>query len=171
MAAPYHAAVKRVLITGMSATGKSTVLGQLAARGYKTVDTDYGDWTERVELPDAVDHRGASHEWLWREDRIAHLLSTEDAVVLFVSGTVRNQVKFYGQFDHIVLLSAPASVMRDRLRSRVNNPYGRRPDELAEILAFKQTVEPSLRRAAHLEIDTSAPLEEVVASIERLVSR
>ena len=32
------AAVKRVLITGMSATGNSTVL---AARGCKTVDTDY----------------------------------------------------------------------------------------------------------------------------------
>jgi shikimate kinase len=152
--------VQRILITGMSGTGKSTILGELAARGQTTVDTDYGGWTERV-----------GNEWLWREDRIATLLSTDDAGVLFVSGTVRNQSKFYGRFDHVVLLSAPAAVMSDRLRSRVNNPYGKHPQELAEILDFKQTVEPALRRAADLEIDTTAPVDEVVRRILRLVQR
>jgi len=44
-------------------------------------------------------------------------------------------------------------------------PYGRGPAELAEVLGFKQTVEPALRRAADLEIDTSIPLDEVVAKI------
>jgi shikimate kinase len=152
--------VKRILITGMSGTGKSTILGELAARGHTTVDTDYGGWTERV-----------GNEWLWREDRIATLLSTDGAGVLFVSGTVRNQSKFYGRFDHVVLLSAPAAVMSDRLRSRVNNPYGQHPQELAEILDFKQTVEPALRRAAGMEIDTTAPVDEVVRRILRLVQR
>jgi len=146
--------VKRVLITGMSATGKSTVLAEMAARGHKTVDTDYEDWTERV-----------GDEWLWREDRIADLLSTEDADALFVSGTVRNQAKFYPRFDHVVLLSAPPDVMTERLRDRTNNPYGKSKDELTEILGFKQTVEPALRLAADLEVDTSAPLDDVVAKI------
>lgn len=35
--------MRRVLITGMSGTGKSSLLQELAARGYRTVDTDYGD--------------------------------------------------------------------------------------------------------------------------------
>ena len=161
--------MKRVLITGMSATGKSSVLGELASRGYKTVDTDYGGWTERVAVPDAAARGDVAYEWLWREERIERLLSSEDAEMLFVSGTVRNQVKFYGQFDHVVLLSAPAEVMIERLRQRTNNPYGKDPEELAEILFFKQTVEPSLRRAADLEIDTSAPLDQVVAQILALV--
>jgi dephospho-CoA kinase len=34
--------VKRVLITGMSGTGKSTVIAELAARGYNAADTDDG---------------------------------------------------------------------------------------------------------------------------------
>jgi dephospho-CoA kinase len=34
--------VKRVLLTGMSATGKSAVVRKLAARGYKAIDTDDG---------------------------------------------------------------------------------------------------------------------------------
>ena len=86
--------VKRVLITGMSGVGKSSLLDELAARGYRTVDTDYGDYHETVD-----------GEWLWREDRIDALLSEEGTGLLFVQGTTRNQVQFFC-FDHIVLLSA-----------------------------------------------------------------
>src|SRR5699024_7165199 len=44
------AIVARVLVTGMSGTGKSTVLGELERRGHVVVDTDYGGWT----LPDGT---------------------------------------------------------------------------------------------------------------------
>jgi broad-specificity NMP kinase len=154
--------VKRVLITGMSGTGKSTVLAALAARGYKTVDTDYGDWHVQVDGPDGP-------EWIWHEERIQALLSTEDAEALFVSGTVSNQGTFYRQFDHVVLLSAPTPVIVDRLARRTNNPYGKRAEELAEVLGYVETVEPLLRGRATCEIDTSAPVEEVVERIVRLV--
>ena len=154
--------MKRVLITGMSGTGKSTVLERLAALGYKTVDTDYGDWHEWVEGPDGRD-------WVWHEQRIADLLSTEDAEALFVSGTVSNQGKFYPRFDHVVLLSAPTTVLLERLATRNNNPYGKSPDDLARILHHVETVEPLLRRRATCEIDTSIPVEQVVERIVRLV--
>jgi GTPase SAR1 family protein len=94
--------VKRVLITGMSGAGKSSLLYELAARGYRTVDTDYGDYFQTID-----------GESLWREDRISALLSSapdELAGVLFVQGTTRNQVLFYPRFDHIVLLSAPPTL-------------------------------------------------------------
>jgi len=157
-----------VLITGMSGTGKSTVISALAARGYKAVDADYGGLSELVSIPTTGDRSGlgAEQDWIWREDRIADLLSTEDSDVLFLSGTASNQAKFYGQFDHIVLLTAPASVMTERLKRRTNNPYGKDPKELARALALKQTVEPLLRRGADVEIDTSVPVDNVV---ERLI--
>ena len=160
--------MKRVLITGMSGTGKSTVIKELAARGYKAVDADYNGLSELVSIPASSDRSGlgAEQDWIWREDRIADLLSTEDAEVLFLSGTASNQVKFYGRFDHIVLLTAPASVMTERLVRRTNNPYGKDPKELARALALKQTVEPLLRRGADVEIDTSVPVDDVV---ERLI--
>jgi shikimate kinase len=91
--------------------------------------------------------------------------------VLFLSGTASNQVKFYKQFDHIVLLTAPASVMTERLVHRTNNPYGKDPKELARALALKETVEPLLRRGADLEIDTSVPVDEVVDKILDVVLR
>ena len=104
----YPTGVKRVLLTGMSGTGKSTVVTELAARGYKAVDTDDGNWHVWVTV-------AGEWDWIWREDRIRELLSTEDADVLFVSGTSSNEGKFYRQFDHVVLLSAPRSVIVERL--------------------------------------------------------
>jgi dephospho-CoA kinase len=150
----------------MSGTGKSSVLSLLRGRGFKTVDTDYGGWTEQVDAPGDPQTK----EWLWREDRMASLLSREDAEILFVSGAARNQTKFYPDFDHVVLLTAPIRVITERLTKRANNPYGKDPAELAEVLGLKETVEPALRRAADLEIDTSIPLDDVVEKILRLVS-
>jgi len=167
--------VKRVLLTGMSATGKSSVTSELATRGYKAVDTDCDGWSELVDVPANRGQAGVpvpgGQDWLWQEDRIARLLSTEDADVLFVSGGASNQGKFYRQFDHVILLTTPTSAMTERLVARTNNPYGKHPDELARILALKQTVEPLLRRVADLEIDTSIPLDQVVAKILDLVLR
>jgi dephospho-CoA kinase len=35
----------KVLVTGMSGTGKSTALEALRRRGHRTVDTDTGQWS------------------------------------------------------------------------------------------------------------------------------
>lgn len=160
--------MKRVLLTGMSGTGKSTLIRELAALGYKAIDADYDGWSEYVSVSDDA---GATTErdWVWREDRMRRLLSSEDTAVLFVSGCATNQVKFYSRFDHIVLLSAPAHLITERLTTRTTNPYGKHPDELALVLSQIQTVEPLLRNRASLEVDTSAPLDQVVATVLRLV--
>jgi dephospho-CoA kinase len=143
----------------MSGTGKSTVILELAARGYPALDMDEPGYSEYA--PDG--------DWVWREDRAQAFLSLEDGDARFISGCATNQVKFYPQFDEIVLLSAPAAVLIERLATRTNNPYGKRPEELAETLGYLETVEPQLRRRATLEIDTSAPLDQVVARILCLV--
>lgn len=128
--------MRRVLVTGLSGTGKSAVMSELAARGYKAVDTDYDGWSEIMDVPADDGLPGTTldpgRDWMWNEERISALLATEDAEVLFVCGTARNQVKFYGQFDHIVLLTAPKSVMAERIVTRTNNPMASEPTSSRE---------------------------------------
>ncbi len=150
--------VKRVLLTGMSGVGKSSVVVELVALGYKAVDTDDG-WCR--PLPDG--------RQLWSEDAIQALLDTEDTDVLFVAGCEENQVKFHARFDHIVLLSTPLETLVERLATRTNNPFGKAQEQFARFLEDVQTVEPSLRRVANHEVCTTMPLNEVVTTILRLV--
>lgn len=87
--------MKRILLTGMSGTGKSTVISELTARGYRAVDLDQPRWSEY----------GPDGDWRWREDRVQNLISLEDGELLFVSGCAENQVKFYPQLDEIQYLN------------------------------------------------------------------
>ena len=90
------------------------------------------------------------------------LLTTTDGELLFVGGCAPNMRQFYPEFEHIVLLSAPPHLLRERLATRTTNAYGKHPDELTRVLRQVQTVEPLLRRVASLEVDTSAPLVQVI---------
>ena len=154
--------MRRVLLTGMSGTGKSTLVlvQELRARGYKAVDVGEPGWSEY----------DAEGDWVWREERIRELLAEDDADLLFISGCATNQVKFYEHFDHVILLSAPPEVLLERLSSRSTNSYGKSPMERADVLRYVRTVEPQLRRTAGHEIETTVSVDEVVAILLQLVS-
>src|SRR5918911_3790297 len=138
--------MSRILVTGMSGTGKSSALAELGRRGYRVVDTDEPGWREYredVESSDEV-HRG---EWLWVEERITALVESDHDPSLFVQGCVRNQGKFYDRFNAVVLLTAPADVILDRIARRTTNSYGKTPVEGAMVLDDLARVEPLLRKS------------------------
>ncbi|GAA1727688.1 AAA family ATPase [Brachybacterium phenoliresistens] len=143
----------RILVTGMSGTGKTTLLAELARRGRRVVDTDYGGYV----LPEGT----------WDEPRIAALLAAHEEIV--VQGTVENQGRFRDRFDHIVLLSAPLEVILNRVAARRNNPYGSTPADRAEIRSQHAEVEPLLRRSADLELDALRPTAELADVLEQLL--
>src|SRR3954454_8865647 len=69
------ASMSRVLVTGMSGTGKSSALAELGRRGYRVVDTDDPGWSEWVASPGEV----GGGEYLWVEDRMTELLDLDDS--------------------------------------------------------------------------------------------
>ena len=149
--------MRRVLVTGMSGTGKSSALEELGERGFRVVETDVPPWSEWIPAAGA-----AEGEWLWREDLIAQLLASDKEPTLYVSGCVSNQGKFYDRFDAVVLLAAPAEVILDRVENRTTNDFGKGASERELILSQLDWVEPLLRATCTHELDASRPLAEVV---------
>jgi dephospho-CoA kinase len=148
--------MRKVLVTGMSGTGKSTALAELGRTGFEVVDTDEPGWT---------DWSGEEAGYVWREDRIAELLARHRERPLFVSGTVSNQGRFYPQFDAVVLMSAPVEVLLSRIERRASNDYGKSTEERELILGHLAEVEPLLRATCTHEIDASQPVDAVVAEL------
>ena len=159
--------MSRVLVTGMSGTGKSSALAELGRRGHRVVDTDDPGWREYRGYEDPSDQLRQG-EWLWKEERMTLLLDSDDGRSLSVGGCVRNQSTFYDRFDAVVLLSAPADVILDRIERRTTNPYGKSPVERAMILDDLATIEPLLRESCTHELDASRPLVEIVADLDAI---
>jgi hypothetical protein len=71
--------MRRILVTGMSGTGKSSALAELGRLGFRVVDTDVGGWSEWFDAEGA---------YVWREDLMTQLLAREHGPSLYVSGAV-----------------------------------------------------------------------------------
>jgi dephospho-CoA kinase len=151
----------RVLITGMSGTGKSTALAELARRGHRVVDADLSAWSIEVGSPD-----GSGAEQLWREEAMNAVLAQHVTGWLFVAGCASNQGLFYDRFDAVVLLSVPREVMLQRIATRSTNTFGKRAHEQQRILADLEALEPLLRATSSVEIVTTIPVAEVVDALE-----
>ena len=135
----------------------------LNSRGYNSVDTDTDEWSVWTTGSDGVP------DWIWREEAIDAMLDEYEHGQLFVAGCKTNQGKFYSRFDHVVLLSAPAEVILERVTNRSTNPYGKIDEERREILRYLSEIEPRLRATASIEIDATAPLIDVVNQLQTLV--
>jgi dephospho-CoA kinase len=149
-----------VLVTGMSGTGKSSALTELARRGHRVIDTDDTGWIVQRRTPGGT-------EPLWDLDKVGALLYRHREGWLFISGCVANQRSLYDRFDAVVLLSAPVEVVLERVTDRAN-AFGSTADDRAKIACDLAAYEPLLRAGADYEIVTTAPVAEVVAALERV---
>jgi shikimate kinase len=151
----------RVLLTGMSGVGKSTLVGELRSRGHAAFDADDDGFS--APLGDG------SGRWGWDAPRVEALLAHHaDGLVLF-AGCSEEQAQI--AFDVRVLLTAPEDVLIDRLRTRTTNPYGNTAAERDQILADRAAIEPLLRRSADLVLDMTELPAILVGSLLELLPR
>lgn len=165
------AAMTRVLITGLSGTGKSAVVQELAARGYAAIDLDTPQWSEWIDAPSSDMLTPApGKDWVWREARVRALLSTGGEGMLFIGGCAENMRQFFPLIDLVILLSAPVATIRERLARRAAGTYGHAEEDRLKIETLIATVEPLLRQSAHHEIDTRRPVSDTVEEVLHLAA-
>ncbi len=158
--------MKRVLITGMSGIGKSTVVKELAARGYGARDLDDSEWSEWLDAdPSDALTPAEGKDWVWREDRVRALLSKAANKTVFISGCAQNMATFFPLIDVVVLLSAPVATIMERLAVRTSGGYGHVAEERQKVAHLISVIEPLLRKSADYEIDTRRPVDDAVDKI------
>lgn len=143
----------------MSGTGKSTLAAALVERGIRAIDLD-----------DGYCEVARDGEWIWNEPLVRELLQTAGDDTLVIAGCASNQGAFYGEIDLVVVLSAPASVMIERIRTRTGNHFGQSAEEMDRVMSDLASIEPRLRRSAHREIRTDRPLHEVLGDVLALLA-
>jgi gluconate kinase len=134
---------KPVLLTGISATGKSTLTAALAARGYRAIDLDtdaYSGWVDVADDTAAGAPVEPDRDWVWREDAVERLLADATGGPQFVSGCAANMGRFRDRFSQMIA----------------------RVDQRRRVLELRLSVEPILRVAADREISTDRPLEQTI---------
>ena len=152
--------MKRILLTGMSGTGKSTALRHLRADDTLVIDLDVSEWV-------GTDPLTGERQFLIRP-LIDYMRSYPDKHIV-LAGCESNQRELYGELDAVILMTAPLSVMKDRILRRADNPYGKSSSEWARIVDDTATVEPLLARHCAYVCRTDRPLQEVVDDIRRFL--
>ncbi len=147
-----------VLITGMSGTGKSTVLAELRLRGFLVHDMD-------EQNRSYVDDQGHQR---WNVAELVKAIEENRNVPFFISECSEDQASIRPLLTHVVLLSLPIESLIKRIASRTSHDFEKSPAELAAILVEVERTEPLLRKNATLEIDTTMTVGAVASRILRL---
>jgi len=169
-----------VLVTGISAAGKSTVCAELRRRGYDAHDSDSDDnavWVDRAtgDVIGWID--GAlrtprfleRYEWRFDLERVAALARRAEDHVVFLCGSTANEAEVWPLFRSAVYLAIDDATLRHRLATRTSNDFGRSDYERDMVLGWHQAVaEDDYRRYGAAIVDGTRPMSEVVDEILKI---
>jgi gluconate kinase len=169
--------MKKYLVTGVAASGKSSVATELAAQGHHAVDTESAPgisrWFNRRTGQQATYRPGAGslwiaeHDLLWDGVHIRDLLEDWTHEEIFVCGLAANQQEHLGLFDGIFLLKIDAATMQDRLATRTNDYFGHESSEQTQLLGGLESFQRQYENMGAIIIDGKQSVPRIAHDILR----
>lgn len=169
-----------IFITGISGSGKSTVLNELQKQNYEAHGVDeegYADWVNRttgdiVPFPEDESNNDIHewyirHRWVLSYERISQLKTDSDnrQTLVFIGGVAEGEKEVWHLFDKVVLLSVDEATIRRRIASRKDNHFGKTPEEMADILKWLNDNQNNYRRFGASIVDATKPINEVLNDV------
>jgi dephospho-CoA kinase len=162
----------KVLITGWSGSGKSTVCQELVAQGYVAVDGDdvagLSEWVrkdtgQKVGRSQPKDYSHETYNWDWDEEVLRRTLSRPG--LLFLCGNANNALRFYDLFDKVFMLDVAETEQRRRMMVRTEHDYGK--DLSVQNMVIEQQREFVNIAQAHgaVVVDAMPSPQRIIASI------
>lgn len=167
-----------VYITGISASGKSSVCKELKRRGYEAYDADkdgvaffYNNETgkaitKKIAPKDRTPEWRAKHTWKAKREDVKKLAREAKDKLIFLCGVTSNDAdELWDLFDQVFALTIDEATLRHRVTSRTNNDFGKNPNELADLLRWQRTASEGYKKLGAILIDAAKPLDEVADEI------
>lgn len=166
---------KSILITGVSGSGKSEVSRKLKDLGYETHDMDtLKDLCVMVDkktgLPTPYDNGNDVEKmekmyWLYKPEVLKNIIVHQKNETEFYSGWPNNLEEIVSLFTKVIVLSASADTIRQRLLSRTDNGFGKSVEVQDYILSGKEKMESELKEGDAIIINSERSLNQVVEEV------
>jgi broad-specificity NMP kinase len=167
---------RRILITGVSGVGKTSVGKYLKKIGYKSVDI------ENVEEMFRMVHKGTKNifsdydnanpehvrnaEWICDIDRLKSLLKSQKSNFSFYSGIASNMDDALPLFDKVFVLRPGAKVLNERLKNREGaDDIGNTQEGRDIVLGWKDWWEKEMKKKGAILINANGSLEKISEEI------
>ena len=167
-----------LLISGPSASGKTTVGSELARRRYPVIDMDqtfghFGDRVtgEPVPVPDGAipdETWYSTFAWLWRIEAVQAKLEELADETIFLVGGALNESDIFPRLAGIFRLHLRPDVLDERLASRADHRYTSSPAYRRMMHALLARAPMDAARGGWVLIDTSD--DPVRTTVDRILN-
>jgi len=170
-----------IYITGISGSGKSTVCEELKRRGYEAYDADgegFNGWCNK-ETGKAAEGYGKdkvdAKEWYkknsWNTSRakVERLSESARNKLVFLCGVSANEETVWDLFTKVICLNVDEATLRNRIKTRATNEFGKEPYEFQIILEWHKTYLDDCIKKGVLVVNADRPLNMVVDKILKIV--
>lgn len=165
--------MKKIYITGVSGTGKTTLATEFNKRGIFAIDIDavhdLRHWRNKITKEKT--HLGTgkewldSHEWVCDEDKLKEMINNSNQEIVIVFGLLSNQDDFLNFFDKVFVLQCSEETFLHRINIRTDNEFGKEESQKEFILGFYKDFENDLINKGVISINSEDLVDKIADNI------
>ena len=166
----------KILITGVSGTGKSTICKNLINLGYEASDIEnikgmfemYHKDTKAVfeEFDNSIPHHIKSAEWICDIGKLKKLVESKKSGIAFYCGVASNMDDLIPLFDKVIVLQPDPDVLNVRLKNREGtDDIGNNQNGRDVILGWKDWWEKEMHKKGGILVNANASSQKTTEKI------